>query len=170
MDITDLVTKWLIEESFLVAKLEAPPEARIAWGIGVTTPGAPGLKFTVVMPLDKRDRIILAMGIAISPEHKSALDKLEPTERLRVMHSILSKSLLVCHDCKIAIQPDMVNPVAIAINAEVYTEEIEKNGKPFFMRLLTRFLNTYFAIVSGFNEWHPVLPPSAKEKESRAFM
>jgi len=40
MDITDLVTKWLIEESFLVAKLEAPPEARIAWGIGVTTPGA----------------------------------------------------------------------------------------------------------------------------------
>jgi hypothetical protein len=166
----DLITKWLVEESFTVTKLETPPETRVSWSIGVSTPGVPGIKFSVIAPMDKQDRIILVMGIAISQEHKVELEKLKPTERVRVMHSILSRTLSVCTDCKIAIQPDVVNPYTIAINMEVFEEEIERYGKPYFMRLLTRFLNTYLAIVSGFNEWFPILPPGTREKEPRTYM
>jgi hypothetical protein len=170
LDITESITKWLIEESFTISKLEAPPEARVAWGIGVSTPSVPSIRFSVVMPIDKRDRVVVVMGIVISPEHKNELDKLKPLERVRIMHSILSKALTVCQDCKIAVQPDIVNPSAIAINMEIYEEELAKHGKPYFIRLLTRFLNTYFAIVSGFNEWYPALPPGTRERGLTSFM
>ena len=170
MSARDLITKWLVEESFIVTKLETPAEAKVSWSIGVSTPGVPGVKFSIITPMDKQDRVILVMGIAISQEHRSELEKLRATERVRVMHSILSKALSVCTDCKIAVQPDVVNPYTIAINMEIYEEEVEKHGKPHFMRLLTRFLNTYLAIVSGFNEWFPVLPSGAREKETRTYM
>ncbi|MEM1740430.1 MAG: DUF2299 family protein [Desulfurococcaceae archaeon] len=170
MSIKDQITKWLIEESFTVTKLETPPEARVSWSIGVTTPGVPGIRFSVIMPMEKQDRVVLVMGIAISQEHKSELEKLKPTERVKVIHSILLKALSVCTDCKIAVQPDVVNPFTIAINMEIFGEEIERYGKSYFMKLLTRFLNTYLAIVSGFNEWFPVLPQVTKEKEPRTYI
>ncbi|MEM1529286.1 MAG: DUF2299 family protein [Desulfurococcaceae archaeon] len=170
MSLRDLITKWLIEEAFAISKLDAPPEARVAWSIGVSTPGAPGVRFSVLSPADRQDRVILAMGIAISPEHRSELERSKPTERVRAMHSILSKALAVCIDCKIAVQPSIVDPQSITINVEVFEEEIVKYGKPYFMRLLTRFLNTYLAIVSGFNEWFPVIQPSTRGKESTSFM
>lgn len=169
MSLRDLITKWLVEEAFVISKLETPPEARVAWSIGASTPGVPGIRFSVLSPADRQDRVILAMGIAISPEHRSELEKSKPTERIRAMHSILSKALAVCIDCKIAVQPNIVDPQSITINMEIFEEEIVKYGKPFFIRLLTRFLNTYLAIVSGFNEWFPVVQPSIREKES-AFM
>ncbi|MEM1773387.1 MAG: DUF2299 family protein, partial [Desulfurococcaceae archaeon] len=77
MSIKDQITKWLIEESFTVTKLETPPEARVSWSIGVTTPGVPGIRFSVIMPMEKQDRVVLVMGIAISQEHKSELEKLK---------------------------------------------------------------------------------------------
>lgn len=165
-----MITKWLIEEAFVVSRLEAPPEARVEWGIGVSTPGIPPIRYSIIVPVDKRDRFILAMAIAISPEHKNELEKLRPVERVRVMHSILYRALALCADCRIAVQPDIVNPYTIAINMEIYEEEIRKYDKPYFMRTLTRFLNTYLAIVSGFNEWFPIIPQSMKERDSRTFM
>ena len=166
----DLITKWLVEESFVVSRLETPPEARVMWSLGVSTPGTPGVKFTVFLPVDRQDRVVVAMGIAISPEHRGEIEKLKPAERVRVMHSILSKALMVCSDCKIAVQPSILDPQTIGINVEVFEEEVVKYGKPYFVKLLTRFLNAYLAIVSGFNEWFPVVPPGIKEKESRPFM
>lgn len=170
MSVKDRIMKWLIEESFTVTKLEAPPEARVSWSVGVATPGIPGIRFSIIVPVDKQDRVILVMGIAISQEHKSELEKLKPVERVKVIHGILLKALSVCTDCRIAVQPDAINPFTIAINMEIFEEEIEKYGKPYFMRLLTKFLNTYLAIVSGFNEWLPVLPQVTKEREPRTYI
>ena len=170
MNTRDLVTKWLIEESFIVSKLETPIEARLSWSLGVTMPGPLGLRFTVLSPVDKPDRIILVMGIAISPEHRELLEKLKPQEKLRIMHSILSKSLPVCIDCKIAVQPSILNPQSVTINMEIFQEEIEKYGKPFFLRTLTRLINTYLAIVSGFNEHFPVITQRDKDKEFQPFI
>lgn len=166
----DLITKWLIEEAFLVTKLDTPPEARVSWSIGVSTQGIPPIRFSVLAPADRPDRVVLAMAIAISPEHKAELEKLKPIERVKVIHSILHRAITICNDCKIAVQPDIINPFSIAINMEIYEEEIEKLGKPYFMRTLTRFLNSYLAIVSGFNEWFPVLPQAPRERETRPFV
>lgn len=166
----DLINKWLIEEAFTIRRLEAPPEARIKWGLNVTTPGSPGINFTIVNPIDRPDRYVLALAIVISPEHLRELERLKASERLRVMHSILSKALSVCMDCKIMVQPNILSPQAIAINMEVFEEEIRGYGKPFFLRLVWRLLNTYLAIVSGFNEWIPIPPPGSDKPATQSFI
>lgn len=170
MNIEDVITKWLIEEAFSVSKLEVPIGVKILWGLNVAVMGPAGAKFSIIKPQDKQDRVILVLGTVISPEHKSELDRLKPTERLRVIHSIISKALMTCPECKIAVQPDIVNPASIVINLEIFDDEILKHGKPFFTKTITKLLNTYFTIVSGFNEWFPVLPPQYRERGLETFM
>ncbi|MEM4527931.1 MAG: DUF2299 family protein [Desulfurococcaceae archaeon] len=160
--VKDFINKWLIEESFIVSKLDAPPEARIKWGLNISTSGTPGIRFTIINPLDKPDRMILAMGIMISTEHRREIEKAKLVDRVRAMHSILSRALSVCIDCKIAVQPSIIDPQTITVNMEIFEEEILNYGKPYFLRLVARFLNTYLAIVSGFNEWFPVIPTEEK--------
>ncbi|MEM4481540.1 MAG: DUF2299 family protein [Desulfurococcaceae archaeon] len=170
MLLRDIITKWLLEEAYIVSRLEAPPEARVSWSLNVATPGALGVRFSVISPMDRPDKVVLVMGIAISHEHRDLLEKLKLTERIKVLHSILSKALPVCIDCKIAVQPNITNPQTITINMELFEEEIEKYGKPYFIRVVARLLNTYLAVVSGFNEWFPVVPPIDKGKEPQTFM
>lgn len=156
----ETLSKWLIEEMFVITQMDTTSVQKISWGLNVATPGTPGVKFAVLIPSDKQDRVVLAMGIVISPEHKLELEKLKQVERVRVVHSVLSKALIVCPECKIAVQPNILNPHVITINLEIYNEEIERYGKPLFIKQVTRLINTYLAIVSGFNEWFPVVPQS----------
>lgn len=157
-NLKETLSKWLIEEMFIVTQMDTTTVHKISWGLNVATPGTPGVKFAVLIPADKPDRVVLAMGIVISPEHKLELEKQKQVERVRILHSVLSKALMVCPECKIAVQPNILNPHVITINLEIYNEEIEKLGKPLFIRHVTRLINTYLAIVSGFNEWFPVVP------------
>ncbi|MEM1634846.1 MAG: DUF2299 family protein [Thermosphaera sp.] len=163
-NIYDLISKWLVEESFTIRRLEAPPEAKISWGLDVFTPGHPSVNFKIINPVDKQDRVLLVLGIGISPDHKRELEKLKATERLRVISNIVGKALAVCIDCQITVQPNMVDPQAMSILLVLFNEEIEAYRKPYFMRLVARVLNTYFAIISGFNEWYPVIPDEGRKR------
>jgi len=153
----ELITKWLLEESYTVSNMGSAGMPGIEWGLNVSTPGVPGVKFSIICPSNKKDRVVLVLGVVISPEHRRELEKLGVNERIRLLHSILLKALLVCIDCKIAVKPAISDPQAIVINIEVFNEEIEKYGKHHFMKILYRLVNTYLAIVSGFNEWVPVV-------------
>jgi len=157
VEIKDLISKWLLEESYTVSNLESMGVPGIIWGFSVSTPGAPGVKFSIICPSDKKDRVILVLGVVISPEHRRELEKLSVSDRIKLLHTILSKALSVCIDCKIAVKPAISDPQALIINIEIFNDEIEKYGKPYFMRLLYRLINTYLSIVSGFNEWIPVV-------------
>lgn len=157
------MVKWLTEESYAISRLDLPPDTRVSWSIGVSTPGIPSIKFTVLIPMDRQDRVVLAMGVIISPEHRQELEKTKLTERIRAIHSIFSRALMTCSDCKIVIQPSMVNPQTITINLEVFEDELTKYGKPYFIKALTRFINTYLVIVSGFNELFPIVQSDTKE-------
>jgi len=163
-NVHELVSKWLVEESFTIRKLEAPPEAKILWGLDVFTPGQPGVNFKIINPADKSDRVLIVLGIGISPDHKRELEKLRQTDRLKIISNILGKALSVCIDCQITVQPNMVDPQALSILLVLFNEEITLYGKPYFMRLIARTLNTYFAIISGFNEWFPVIPEEPRKK------
>ncbi|MEM0325412.1 MAG: DUF2299 family protein [Desulfurococcaceae archaeon] len=166
----DLLSKWLIEENFIVTQLDTTTLPRANWGLNVATPGAPGVKFAVISPADKPDRVVLVIGIAISPEHRAELEKLKQTERIKVMHSILSRALMVCNDCKVSVQPSIINPHTITINLEIFGEEIEAHRKPLFIKQVVKLINTYLTIVSGFNEWFPVVPQPGKEAPSGLFI
>lgn len=119
---SDMISRWLIEETFTLRRLEAPPEARIKWGINVSTPGSPGVSFTIVNPADREDRYVLTLAILVSPEHLKELEKLKPADRLKIMHSILSRALAVCIDCKIMVQPNVLNPQAIVVNMDIFED------------------------------------------------
>jgi hypothetical protein len=160
----ELISKWLVEESFTIRRLEAPPEAKILWGLDVFTPGQPSVNFKIINPADKPDRVLIVLGIGISPDHRRELDKLKQTEKLKVISNILGKALSVCIDCQITVQPNMIDPQALSILLALFNEEIALYGKPYFMRLVARTLNTYFAIISGFNEWFPVIPEDSRKK------
>ena len=163
MNVKELITKWLLEESYSVSSMENLNLPGVAWGLNVSTPGVPSIKFSIINPSDKRDRIVLILGIAISPEHRRELEKLSTSEKVKLLHSILLKALLVCVDCKIAVKPVISDPQVIVINMEVFSEEIEKHGKPYFIKTLYKLINTYLAIVSGFNEWVPVTPSDKQQ-------
>jgi hypothetical protein len=157
MEIRDLISKWLIEESYIVSKIEDIGVSGIVWGLNVSTPGAPGVKFSIICPSDRRDRVVLVLGVVIATEHRRELEKLDLRERVKLLHTILSKALTICIDCKIAVKPVISDPQVIVVNMEIFNEEIEKYGKPHFVRILYRLINTYLAIVSGFNEWVPIV-------------
>lgn len=156
--IKDRISKWLLDEKFLVTQVDTAAVKGIAWGLNVSTPPPLNVKFAVLIPADMQDKVVLAMGIAISPEHKAELEKLKQTERVKVVHSVLSRALIVCNDCKISVQPTLVDPATIVINLELYKEELESHGKPLFMKSVIKLINTYLAIVSAFNEWFPIIP------------
>jgi hypothetical protein len=160
----ELISKWLVEESFTIRRLEAPPEAKILWGLDVFTPGQPSINFKIINPADKPDRVLIVLGIGISPDHKRELDRLKHAERLKVISNILGKALSVCIDCQITVQPNMIDPQALSILLALFNEEITLYGKPYLMRLVARTLNTYLAIISGFNEWFPVIPEDSRKK------
>lgn len=170
MLLKETIVRWLVEEAFAISQLELPLEARVSWGLTVATPGSPQVKFSIISPLDRHDKVILVIGIAISPEHRNLLEGLKPTERIKIVHSILSKALPVCIDCKIVVQPNILCPQTITISMELFEEEIERYGKPYFIKVVSRLLNTYLAVVSGFNEWLPVIPPTESERVPTTFM
>jgi hypothetical protein len=155
--VKEVISRWLLEESYTISNLEGVSVPGVEWGLAVSTQAPPGVKFSVISPSDKRDRVILVLGVVISPEHRRELEKLSVNERVRLLHTILSKALMVCSDCKIAVKPAISDPQAIVINLEVFNDEIEKYGKSYFLRTLYRLINTYLAVVSGFNEWFPVV-------------
>ena len=170
-DLEDLVSRCLLEEMFVVTKLDPSTMPGILWGLDVTTPSRPSVRFAVISPIDRQDRVVLALGVVISPEHKRELDKLKPLEKIRAVHSILSRVLLMCPDCKIAVQPSVLDPQALAINMELFADEIKNGGKPLFTKRVTRLINTYFIVVSSFNELFPVIPQQpGKEPESGSFI
>lgn len=157
-DIEAMIYKWLLDENFTVRKIDRPQDFRAKWGLNANTPGAPGIAFSIINPLDKPDRYVMTMGIVISPEHRRELDKHKPQERLRIMNNILFHALSICPECKIVVQPNLLNPEFITVNLDFFAEEFQSDKRFSFMKSLYKFLNTYIAIVAGFNEWLPVIP------------
>ncbi|WP_440059386.1 DUF2299 domain-containing protein [Thermogladius sp. 4427co] len=168
--VEERVNQWLIEEGFIVKKLEAPPEAKISWGLDVNTPPPFQVNFKVFKSSEKPDRLIILIGIVVSPEHRKFLSSLRQEEVLRFMSRLTRIVLSACSDCQLTIQPNLIDPQTLTIASVLFDEEVEKGGKHVFVKTIMKILNSYSIIVSMFNEAYPVLPQPKEQKPPQMYL
>ncbi len=164
----DLISKWLIEEGFEVRRFEGgitPP--KVVWGLDVFTPPPIKLNLKVVQYEGREDRYFLLLGVGISPEHRKELDKLSAEERLRFSSKLISKVLSVCNVCNVGIQPSPLNPQAITIALMLFESDVNEGFKSRFVERLTLLINSFFTVVSVFNEEFPIV---LREKHEGSYM
>ncbi len=161
----ELITNWLIEEGFEVKKLTVMPPIKILWGLDVFTPPPLRVNLKIFKPENRNDRVIILLGVGISPEHRAALSKLTEEQRLKFSSKLLSRILSVCNICTVAIQPNPVNPQAVSVGTTVFDVEITDTFKPRFTERISLLINSFLTIVSTFNEEFPVIP-KGKSHES----
>ena len=165
VNIRETITSWLLDEGFEVKKLNVMPPLKIAWGIDVYTPPPMKVNVKIFQPENREDRVILLLGVGISPEHLNELNKLSEKEKLKFSSILLSRLISVCNTCSVAIQPNPVNPQGISIGITLYASDVDEKYKPRFMEKLAVLVNMFLTVVSTFNETFPVLP---KEKSKEA--
>ncbi len=158
----ELVSKWLIEEGFNVRKLETQPHFRIAWGLDVFTQPPLHINLKVFRPEGREDRYVLLLGVAVSPEHKKKLSELSVEEVLKFSSKLMYRIIAVCPTCNIGLQPSPIDLQAITVARVVFRNELSENYKPRFVEHIYRLMNTFFTIVSTFNEDFPVIPPKTR--------
>jgi len=164
-DKKEMLTSWLLDEGFEVKKLSVTPPLKITWGIDVFTPPPMRVNVKIFQPENREDRIILLLGVGISPEHMSELSKLSDKDRLKFSSKLLSRVIGVCNICSAAIQPNPITPQGISVGMTIFLSEIDEGYRPRFMEKLTVLVNVFLTVVSTFNEHFPVIP-KGKGKET----
>ncbi|AFK51343.1 hypothetical protein TCELL_0919 [Thermogladius calderae 1633] len=167
--VEERVNEWLIQEGFIVRKLEAPPEARITWGLDVNTPPPFQVNFKVFKTLDKPDRLVVLIGVVVSPEHRKYLTSMRQEEVLRFMSRLTRILLTACVDCQLTIQPSILDPQTLTVALVLFDDEVRAQGKQVFLKTVMRVLNAYSIIVSLFNEAYPILPQQREQKHTQMY-
>ncbi|MCD6324433.1 MAG: DUF2299 family protein [Desulfurococcales archaeon] len=157
-DVEKLVTNWLIEEGYEVKKLPQIPQVKFTWGLDVFTPPPLRVNIKLFKPEDRNDRVILLLGVGVSPEHQAAISRLPREGRLKFSSKLLSRLIQACATCSIAIQPNPIEPQGISVALTVFDAEITEDFKPRLMEKMTVMINAFLLIVSTFNEEFPVIP------------
>ena len=168
-NVEEMINQWLIQEGFIVKKLEAPPELKISWGLDVNTPPPFQVNFKVFKTSDKPDRLIVLIGIMISQEHRKFLTSMRQDEILRFMSRLTRIVLTACPDCQLTVQPNILDPQSLSVAIVLFDEEVRTQGKHLFIKGIMRILNTYSIIVSLFNESYPVVPQQTAQKHTQMY-
>ncbi len=164
-DIREKIIAWLVDEDHEV-KVETPPKgAPIEWVLKVTAKIPPVLARVVIQqPSNKKDRIVVTLGVVVSPQHRDALSKLSLPKRQEVIHKILVDAYKLCPDCVIVVQPNYIDPQSIVITDIIYVDELTKPRLSSSIRKMTNML----AIISaGFNAYLEVIPSESRRGEER---
>jgi len=169
-EIRDLITEWLIEEGFEVKKLPEIPQIRFKWGLDVFTPPPLRVNIKIFKPEERLDRVIILLGVGVSPEHLQALSKLKPEERLRFSSKLLYRLITACNNCSIALQPNPVDLKGVSVAITFFDSEVNKDFKPILLKMLMVLVNSFLLIVSTFNEEFPIVSGSLSEKSTTTRM
>ena len=136
-EVKKLITEWLVEEGFEVKKLPATPQVRFTWGLDIFTPPPLRVNIKIFKPEERPDRVIMLLGVGVSPEHQQALTRLKPEERLKFSSRLLYRLIMACNSCSIAIQPNPVDPKGVSVALTFFDAEVSNNFKP---RLLNKLI------------------------------
>jgi len=169
-EVKELITSWLIEEGFEVKKLPPTPQVRFTWGLDLYTPPPLRVNIKVFKPEERQDRVIILLGVGVSPEHQQALSKLKPEERLKFSSKLLYRLITVCNICSVAIQPNPVDIKGVSVAMTFFDSEVNNNFKPRLLNMLMTMVNSFLLIVSTFNEAFPVVSGGVREKSTTTRM
>lgn len=152
------ISSWLLSEGFRIEKLEPLPGLKISWGFNVYTPPPLVVNVKVFQPQGQEDKVILLLGVNISPDHQRELSKLDDNERYKFMSKMLLDIIHLCPECKFVIQPNMLSPKAIIISRTLFCNDLTKSK---LIDEVVRLVNVFIAINA--NLWmkfpHPPRKP-----------
>lgn len=166
----DKIIAWLIDEDHEVKSEPIPPGAPLEWVLGVTAKIPPVVaKIIIQQPSTKRDRIVMTLGVMVSPEHASRLEALRPSERLSIFSDILTTLYSMCPDCVVVVQPSPAEPQNIIITRILYEEEVTRALVSDSVRVLVNALSMISTTLNARLEMVPK-PPRRDEAYTSGFM
>ncbi len=159
--IREKIIAWLVDEGHEVQGETPPKEAPVEWILRVTAKIPPVVaRIVIQQPSTAKDRIVLTLGVVVSPEHRSALSALSPVDRQEIVYNIIRDAYLICPDCIIIVQPDYINTQNIVITEVIYHEEL---SKPRLTGSIRKLANLLALISAGFNAHLRVVPKARSE-------
>ncbi len=169
-EVKKLITEWLVEEGFEVKKLPAAPQVKFTWGLDVFTPPPLRVNIKIFKPEERPDRVIILLGVGVSPEHQQALSRFKPKERLKFSSRLLYRLITACNNCSVAIQPNPVDLKGVSVASTFFDAEVSEGFKPKLLNMLMVMVNAFLLIVSTFNEEFPVVSGGLGEKSTTTRM
>lgn len=162
--VRDAVMRWLLDEGFEVRKLEALQGAKLVWGLDAFTPPPLRVNMKVFQPERPKDKVVIMLGVKVSPEHLAELSNLDRADRVRFSSRLLLRILSVCRTCGVAFQPNLVDFRAITVVKAIYLDRLDRTA---FMEATLTLLNTFLTIIATFNEAFPRLTKGLVGEERR---
>jgi len=163
-DIKDTIMQWLLEEGVEVKKLEAPPHLRIKWGFDIFTPPPLRVNIKIFQPEKFNDRIVILLGVQVSPVHLAELNRKNREEKVRFSAKLLKGIISVCSDCSIALQPSLVDFNTISVAKTLFHDNLTRE---LLVKTLINMINAYLYIIATFNEELPhVVRDTGEQKET----
>ncbi len=156
------VSNWLIEEGFKLGKLEQLPGIEYKWGYNVFAPPPVQVNIKLFQPKPFPTQIVMVMGVSLSKEHQEALSKLSVNERIEFLSTLLIDLTKICPSCRIAIQPNMLEPKAIVVTRVLFEDNI---SKPLLIDEITRLINCFLVINASLWRKFPKISGTKKSKE-----
>jgi len=113
------VLSWLVDEGFEVKKMEVPPQAPLDWSMLVTVKVPIQVNIAIQKPRES-NKVIVSMGVKLSPYHQKAFNSLAEPDRLELRASLVESLLHLCPDCIVVPQP----PTATTMEGMLVSREL----------------------------------------------
>ncbi|MCS7107292.1 MAG: DUF2299 family protein [Acidilobaceae archaeon] len=148
MSLRDKVLVWLAEEGLETRIENVPPGVPVEWAVSAFLPGPIRIGVIIQQPKDRKDIIMLTLGVMVGSEHRDGLMKLGVGERVQIAHDMLKSLLYLCPDCSIFMQPSLEDLQYINVSKIHYVNSLTREDLMYSVRVLG---NTFILIVSELN-------------------
>jgi len=162
LEVRDKIVAWLVDEDHEVRAETPPKQLPLEWVLKVTVKVPLRVNLIIQQPTAKRDRIIVQLNVAISPQHKEKMAQLDAKARARLIHGILESLAHLCPECLVIAIPNPLDPTAFSVSRVIYEEEL---SRPLLANTVRTMVNAFAVIVGRFNVELGTVEPG-KEKRS----
>ncbi|MEN2999739.1 MAG: DUF2299 family protein [Acidilobaceae archaeon] len=148
MSLRDKLLVWLAEEGLETRIESVPPGVPVEWAISAFLPGPIRVGVIMQQPKDRKDVVMLTLGVMVGNEHREGLMKLSLGERVQIAHDMLKSLLFLCPDCSIFMQPSLEDLQYINLSRVHYVNNLTREELMYSVRVLS---NAFILVVSELN-------------------
>ncbi len=138
------IVSWLADEDFEVHIESPPPGTPFEWVVRATSKIPVKANVIIQQPKEKKDRVVVTLGVMISDYHRSKMRTLDDLERASISFEIYRDLITVCPDCLVLIQQNIADPESIVITRILYEEQIDR---PTIVNTVKMLVNMFSMLV-----------------------
>jgi len=103
-DLKSKVMAWLVDEGLEVRGMEVPAKAPVEWSLAATVRVPLQVNLVVQKP-SQADKLVVTMGVKLSPQHQASFNSLPEPERADLRASLVEAMFHLCPHCIVIPQP-----------------------------------------------------------------